>query len=597
MRNMNKLPPSELKKYLAQIKVKPRELLFFIAKPVLKRKGLLLANLVLLFVLAFLNFIVPQFIKVIIDKAIPQRSMSNLVHEVLLMLVATAFIGLFSFANAYLMQRLSLEAIADVRLATYNKLLRQDYGYFQDTKTGDLMVRLTSDIQNIQLLVSNNTFSLVSQTATFIGVLGFLYWHDWKMALLISLTFPLLYLNIQFSRRHIREANAKMRRNLSKISNQLQSTFTQIELIKNYTSEAHESVKFDKLVKEGNQFQLEVTKWQNILSPLTAFINTIGTAIVLLFGGYLIIHQELSIGELVAYMSYLTLLQAPITLISQVINNFQNALVSYDHIEEVMRVREQIIESAEPKAFPLELKEGIHLQDVSFNYARSNMHVLSEITFEIPKGQTTALVGRSGAGKSTLIKLLTRMYDISSGNIFYDGIEIRELGLKALRQHVSVVSQDVTIIDGSIADNIRYGSFAATEEQLWQAAKLADISQFIEKLPYGMNTQVGERGVKLSGGQKQRLSIARAFLKDAPVVILDEATAALDNEAEKLIQRAFDNLMQGRTSIVIAHRLSTIHAAQQIIVMDDGKVVEKGDHDSLLAEGGLYKMLYDLQFE
>lgn len=351
MRNMNKLPPSELKKYLKTLQVKPSELIIFIAKPVLKRRFLLSINIILLMLLAFLNFLVPQFTKNIIDVALPAQGMSALVRQVLLMLASTAAIGLLSFANAYLMQRLSLEAIADIRLATYNKLLGQDYGYFQDTKTGDLMVRLTSDIQNIQLLVSNNTFSLVSQGFTFFGVLGFLYWHDWKMALLITLTFPLLYANIQFSRVHIREANAKMRRNLSKISNQLQSTFTQIELIKNYTTEAHESVKFDKLVKEGNRYQLDVTKWQNILAPVTAFINTIGTAIVLLFGGYLIIHHELSIGELVAYISYLALLQAPITLISQVINNFQNALVSYDHIEEVMRVEESVVESRQPLAF------------------------------------------------------------------------------------------------------------------------------------------------------------------------------------------------------------------------------------------------------
>lgn len=234
---------------------------------------------------------------------------------------------------------------------------------------------------------------------------------------------------------------------------------------------------------------------------------------------------------------------------------------------------------------------------MSFAYSGSDLPVLSEVTFDIPAGKTTALVGRSGAGKSTLIKLLTRMYDTTAGGIFYDEVEIRQLGLQALRQHISVVSQDVTIIDGTIAENIRYGSFGATEDKVWQAAALADISDFIKGLPYGLQTQVGERGVKLSGGQKQRLSIARAFLKDAPVVILDEATAALDNEAEKLIQRAFDNLMKGRTSIVIAHRLSTIHAAHQIIVMDDGKVVEQGNHEQLLAQSGLYKMLYDLQFE
>ena len=595
MQNMNRPSPSELKKDLTTLKVKPRELIAFVIGPVLKHKLLLVINIILLFGLAFLNFLVPQFTKTIIDIALPKHSVSFLVEQVLWMLLATAAIGLFSFANAYLMQRLSLEAITDIRLETYKKLLHQDYSYYQDTKTGDLMVRLTSDIANIQSLISNNTLSLFSSFFTFFGVLGFIAYRNLNMALLITLTFPLLYLDIQFFRGRVREANSKMRSNLGKISNQLQSTFTQIELIKDYITEDYEEKKFGETVEQGNSYQLETTKWQNILSALTSFINTIGTAIVLLYGGYLIIHHAFSVGDLVAYLSYLALLQMPITQVSQVISNFQNALVSYDHVEDVLRVKEKIVEVVQPKAFPT-LEQGIALKDVSFSYGDRN-DVLSGLTFNIPVGKSTALVGRSGAGKSTLIRLLTRMYDTTSGGIYYDAVEIKDLSLKELRQHISVVSQEVAIIDGTIRDNIRYGSFSSTDDDIWQAAKLADISEFIDACPQKMDTQVGERGVKLSGGQKQRLSIARAFLKNAPIVILDEATAALDNESEKQIQQAFDNLMKDRTSIVIAHRLSTIHNAYQIVVMDGGKVVEQGNHETLLAKDGLYKKLYDLQFE
>ena len=593
---MNKLPPSELKKYLAQIQVTPMELIIFIAKPVLKRKWLLLFNIAILILLAFLNFVIPQFSKNIIDTAIPAKNVSMIVQQILLLLGATLAIGILGFVNAFFMQRLSLEAITEVRAETYDSLIYQDLSYFQNAKTGDLMVRLTSDIQNIQMLVSNNTFSLLSQGFTFVGILGFLYWKDWRIALLITITFPLLYLNIQFSRKRIREANAKLRQNLSRISNQLQTTFTTIELIKEYTTEDYETNKFDAIIDEGNNFQLNVTKWQNVLSSMTSLINGVGTAIIIGFGSYLVIQQKFTVGDLVAYIGYMALLQAPISLISQVINNFQNALVSYDNIQGVFRVQRKVVTVENPVPFPI-MENAIQLDQVSFQYEEDQSPILNQLSFDIPIGQTTALVGRSGAGKSTLIKLLTRMYDPTGGEISFDGVEIRQMNLKELRQNISVVSQDVIILDGTIADNIRYGSFQADEEQIWASAELADIAEFIKTLPAGLETQVGERGIKLSGGQKQRLSIARAFLKNAPIVILDEATAALDNEAEKLIQHAFDNLMKGRTSIVIAHRLSTIHSAAQIIVLDEGKMMEKGTHQELLEKSGLYKFLYDMQFE
>jgi len=496
-----------------------------------------------------------------------------------------------------MMQILSQRAITDLRIETYNYILKQDYAFFQDTKTGDLMVRLTSDISNLQMLISSNTFSIIGNIFTFIGVLTFLFFQNWHLALLVSITFPILFVTIRFFRSRIRESYSNVRYAQSKINNQLQSTLTEIELIKSYTSENSETDKFKAIANESNNYSLTATKWQAIFQPLITLINTAGTAIVLLFGSLFVMRGTMTIGDLVAYTAYVAMLQDPIRSFSMLMNVFQTAQVSYDRIKNILSYYPSILEIQDPVIFPNPLKTGISLQQVTFEYDVETKPALNHVSLTIPSGKTTALVGRSGSGKSTITKLLTRMYDRSAGNITFDGIDIKDFNLSNLRQNIAVVSQDVTIVDGTIADNITYGTENVTQNHIWQAAQQADIADFIRQLPHQLNTEVGERGVKLSGGQKQRLSIARALLKNAPIVILDEATAALDNESEKAIQHALDNLMVAKTAVVIAHRLSTIHKADQIIVMNAGQVAEIGTHQSLLADNGIYRHLYDAQFE
>jgi subfamily B ATP-binding cassette protein MsbA len=589
--------PKEMKQELANLTVTPNEMIAFIARPLLKRKGLMIFNILILILMAFLNFMVPQYTKNIIDGAIANKDKAELGMQVFLMLATTALIGLVGFVNAYMMQKMSQQAITDIRLDTYNRLLKQDYAYFQDAKTGDLMVRLTSDVGNLQSLISSDTFGIVSSIVTFFGVLIFLFIKNWQLALLVSLTFPVLFVNIRYFRGKMREAFSNVRTNSSLMSNRLQSTLTQIELIKTYTTEDYETAQFDAVVEKGNDYQMDATKWQAIFSPIISFINTVGTALVLGFGGLLVIKGNMTVGDLVAYLSYLAMLQDPIRTISRLINTFQTALISFDRVKQVMTMSETIKTPKEAHKFPDPLVKGITLDNITFYYPGNSKAALTGVNLEIPAGQTTALVGRSGSGKSTLIKLLTRMYDTTVGDICYDGVGIQSLTLKDLRSHISVVSQDVHIIDGTILDNIKYGSFDAATPDVAKAAKMANIADYIDSLPEGLMTQVGERGVKLSGGQKQRISIARAILKNAPIIILDEATAALDNESEKLIQEALDNLMADRTSVVIAHRLSTIHNAEQIVVLDEGKIMERGTNAELLEQNGLYKMLYDMQFE
>lgn len=593
-----RMSPSEIKAQLKNTDTTMLQMFNFVFNSVLKRKNLLFLNIGLLIIIVGLNFIIPQFTKNIIDHALALHQVNTLWFNILGLLATTIILGLLSFTSSYMMQILSQQSIKELRLKTYSQILQQDYAFFQNSKTGDLMVRLTSDINNLQALISSDSLGLVGNTFTFIVVLIFLYLQNWQLALLVSLTFPILFITIRFFRSRIREAYSKVRSMNSQISNQLQATLTEIELIKSYTTEETETKVFADIVDKTNDYTLEATKWQAIFQPLLLLINTSGTAIVLAFGGYLVIKGQMTIGDLVAYLSYVTLLQNPINSFSRLINIFQTAQVSYDRIHDVMNIDAAVIEPSNPTEFPEPLTTGITFNNVSFQYELKTADALEHINCQIPAGKTTALVGRSGAGKSTLIRLLMRLYDVTDGTISFDKQSITSIATHDLRRHISLVSQDVIIVDGTIGDNIAYGTPKATSEMLWHAAKQADIAEFITGLPAGMDTAVGERGIKLSGGQKQRLSIARALLKNAPIVILDEATAALDNESEKTIQHALDNLMVAKTSIVIAHRLSTVHNADQILVMDHGQIVERGNHASLLAQAdGVYRKLYDAQFE
>ncbi|MBZ5963166.1 ABC transporter ATP-binding protein [Leuconostoc gasicomitatum] len=598
MNNSNRrMSPSEIKEQLSKSNSTIGEMIRFVFGSVLKRRGLVILNAFLLTIMAGLNFMVPQFTKNIIDHVLPQNNQYALYSNIFWLLITTLILGTITFSSTYMMQILSQRAITDLRIKTYNDILKQDYAFFQDTKTGDLMVRLTSDISNLQMLISSNTFSIIGNIFTFIGVLTFLFVQNWHLALLVSITFPILFVTIRFFRSRIRESYSNVRYAQSKINNQLQATLTEIELIKSYTSENSETDKFKAIANESNNYSLTATKWQAIFQPLITLINTIGTAIVLLFGSLFVMRGTMTVGDLVAYIAYVTMLQDPIRSFSMLMNVFQTAQVSYDRIKNILSYHPSILEVKEPVDFPNPLKTGITLQQVTFEYDVETNPALNHVSFTIPSGKTTALVGRSGSGKSTITKLLTRMYDRSAGDMMFDGIDIKQFNLSNLRQNIAVVSQDVTIVDGTIADNITYGTENVTQNNIWQAAQQADIADFIRQLPHQLNTEVGERGVKLSGGQKQRLSIARALLKNAPIVILDEATAALDNESEKAIQHALDNLMVAKTAIVIAHRLSTIHKADQIIVMNAGQVAEIGTHQSLLADNGIYRHLYDAQFE
>lgn len=573
----------------------------YVFSSVLKNRLLLIVNVLALMLISAFQFVMPQFTQYIIDKVIRKSDFNLLFKAVALLLIAAVILGLLNYFSTYYMGVMSQNAITTLRNELYEHIINQDTYFFESRKTGDLMVRLTSDINNLQSLISPNMLSMIGNMFTFVGVLIFIVFVNWQMALAVSLTFPMMFAIYRVFRTRIRTSFSKARTAQSKMSNQMQNTLTQIELIKGYTAEHTEQKRFSKFANENRDYTINATWNQAVFGPLIDFVNYLGTGIILSLGAYFVIKNQLTVGQLVAYLSYVVLLQSPIQSFTRLLNQLQQSLVSYGRIIDVIKVQPTIKDAPQVVDFPV-FHDKVRFERVNFTYPTkaSNEHNLvavKDVSFEIPASQTIALVGHSGAGKSTIVKLLDRLYDVDSGVISFDGIPINKISLQSLRQHIATVSQDVDLVDGTIRDNIEYGTANASDEQIHRVATLADITDFVSSLPEGFETQVGERGMRLSGGQKQRIAIARALLKDAPIIILDEATSALDNESEKVIQHAMDNLIEDRTSLVIAHRLSTVHNANTILVMDHGEIVESGTHEELINKNGYYRQLYDAQFD
>ncbi|MFZ2589757.1 ABC transporter ATP-binding protein [Paucilactobacillus nenjiangensis] len=566
----------------------------FVFGTVLKRRWLLVLNVLALTIITMLQFVLPQVEKYIIDKVIPEKNFSLLVWTIIILLVTAALLAIFNFLSTYYMTVMSQNSITELRNQLFGQIIRQDTAFFESSKTGDLMTRLTSDINNLQSLISANMLSVVGNMFTFVGVLGLIYYINWQMALAVSVTFPLMFLVYRIFRTRIRDAFQRARTTQGLMSNQMQQTLTQIDLIKSYTSENQESTRFGKVADANRKNMISAGFNQAVFNPSIDTINYVGIAIILFMGAIFIMRGDLTVGALVAYISYVAMVQAPIQSLSRLLNQVQQANVSFGRIQQITKAEPVVIDAKDAVEFP-GLHQTVNLQDVTFSYHDSQ--ILHGVTFDIPAGKTTALVGRSGSGKTTITRMLTRLYDIDSGEIDYDGISISNIALHSLRANVAIVSQEVYMIDGTIRDNVRYGRLNASDDDIWEVLKLADLDSFVHSIPDGLDTEVGERGMRLSGGQKQRVAIARALLKDAPLIILDEATASLDNESEKAIQHALDNLLTNRTSLVIAHRLSTVQNADQIVVLQDGKVVERGTHQSLLDAKGAYAQLYNAQFE
>lgn len=570
------------------------EMLTFVFKRVAKEWKILVVSIIALILIALVEFKIPQVTQQIIDVVVPSKSKSLLFKSIATLAFFTVALNILSVASTYLMSKVSQQAVVSLRQDLYSHVLKQDLAYFENQKTGDLMTRLTSDVRTIQDLISPSTLKIFSNIVTFILVLGFLLFTDWKLSLLILITFPMLFLVNDYFSKKMKANFRSVRESVAKLNNHLQTTLTSVLMIKNSATEKFENERFEELNAEVKDNQLTATKTQSLFSPSMDMINFLGTVIVLTYGTLRIFEGQLTVGSMMSYLAYLRLLQNPIRSITSMISRFQQALVSYERLMDIHESHPEIEDAENPEVLK-ELHTGVSFEHVSFEY-QTGKRVLNDVSFDIPKGKLVALVGSSGSGKTTVTKLLSRLYEPTDGMIKIDDMSLDNISLESLRQGIGVVSQDVELIDGTVLENITYGIPGKSREDVQVAIDAAKLTEFVDELSEGLETQIGERGVKLSGGQKQRIAIARVFLKNAPILILDEATAALDNESERYIQKSLEELLEQKTALVIAHRLSTIHNADTILVMEKGEIIESGNHQELIAQGGKYQKLYDAQF-
>jgi len=567
-----------------------RELLTYVGK----QWTLVLLAAVAIAAVSALEFWIPQLTKDVFDEIIPNRQFDALIETGEWILCAAILLGIFRFCSNFMMTLVSQRVIQQLRNKMYKHTLSLDLKFFERNRTGDLMNRLTSDINQLQELMSAETLSVVADLFTFIAICGYLLYVDWELALLLMSTFPFLYFTSRSFSQRIKTAYRKVRHTSAELSNHLQDTLSGIRMIKTFATEPDEMQRFAKWSEKTRAETVVASRLSGMFAPIIDLLNYIGMIIVLLFGAWQAMSGRLSVGDIVAFLAYLRLLQGPIRSFSRMVSRIQQSAAAYERIQAVLRTFPEIHNNADAVALP-SIQGDIFFDDVDFAY-ESGVPVLQNFYLRIQANKVTALVGSSGSGKSTIAHLLVRLYEVQKGSIYIDGYPLDKVTLESLRKQIGVVSQDIILLNGTIRDNIAYGKPDASQEEIELAARAANALEFIESFPEAYDTLIGERGVKLSGGQKQRLSIARALLKNPRVLILDEATAALDTESEQLIQKALFRLLPGRTCLVIAHRLSTIHHADQIVVLEKGQILEKGTHEVLLHRAGRYKTLYDMQF-
>ena len=483
---------------------------------------------------------------------------------------------------------------AQMRSDMFNKLERLPYTYYDEHETGSLMSRMTNDLFDISEIAHHGPENIFIAGFTLLASFIYLMLINWILALIIFACVPLLILVTAHFRHQMRVAMRESKIAMAKINSSLESSISGIRVTKAFTNTKKEQEKFEKSNESFVKARSSAFNAMGKFFASSQFITDIFNIIVLLAGGIFLYNGYIDIADYSTFIISVNMFITPINQLINFVEQFQNGTTGFKRFLEIMDEEEEnVIEGN--KICP-KLKGDITFSHVKFHY-KSSKGILNDISFTIPHGEKVALVGPSGGGKTTICHLIPRFYDINEGEITLDGENIKDFTLDSLRKQIGIVQQDVFLFGGAIRDNILYGNLEASEEELIEASKKANIYDYIMSLPKGFDTDIGERGVKLSGGQKQRLSIARIFLKNPSILILDEATSALDNTTELLIQKALDELCKGRTAIVVAHRLSTIRNADKIIVISDGKIKEEGSHDELIKQNGAYKLLYDLQFK
>jgi subfamily B ATP-binding cassette protein MsbA len=514
----------------------------------------------------------------------------------LAVLAVYLFKGLGAYFSNYLMTDVGQRVVRDLRDELFRHILKQSAGFFSRRTSGQLLSGITNDVQQVQLAVSETVGDLLREGLSVIGFACLMFYYDYKLALVVVTGAPIVVYPLVRLGQRVRRTSRRVQEELAHLSHITVEAFSGHRIVKAFGAEEHEASRFRRGSERLYRTYLKVTSTVSVLPPLMEFLGGVAVVGLIWYGSRKIGAGGMTQGDFFAFVVAAFMMYGPIKKLSRVNTNLQQAIAASERIFELLDTHSEVLERPGASVLP-PVSRGIEFRGVTFQYEDdSSKYVLRDVSFSVDAGQVIAIVGLSGAGKTTLVNLIPRFFDVSSGAILMDGHDVREVTLTSLRAQIGIVTQETVLFDESVASNIAYGSPGATREQIEAAARAAHAHEFIVTLPEQYDTWIGERGQRLSGGQRQRLAIARALLKNSPILILDEATSSLDAESERLVQDALANLMRNRTSFVIAHRLSTVRRADKIIALERGRVAEIGRHDELLARaGGVYAKLYAQQ--
>jgi ATP-binding cassette subfamily B multidrug efflux pump len=558
-------------------------------------KGRVYLTILSLMCLTGIELIFPAIIRQVIDRGLTGSETTFLFQAAILILGLGLIRGLLSYVQRFVAEWISHHVAYDLRNRLYNHIQHLPFSYHDRTQSGQLISRTIEDVRSIQRFTGQSLAELVQVILLFVGIILLMFLNNWKLAFIaLAPLIPLILSTTRFGGR-ISDFFLAVDNALGELSSRLQENVSGVHVVRAFAREPYEIQRFDEANR--NLFTARITvinEWSKIM-PTTNLLVTISTILILWFGGSLVLQDSLTLGELVAFNSYLLLLAQPAQMLAWLVNMAGEASAGLARTHEVLETVPSI--QSHPNAVKVSMLRGeIQFDDVTLKYAGEKSYALKDLKVKVEPNQIVALIGSTGSGKTSLVNLIPRFYDVSSGKVLIDGIDVREMDLTSLRRQIGIVLQTSLLFSTSIRENIAYGQPDAGLQEIIAAAKAAQAHDFILALPDGYESVVGERGITLSGGQRQRVAIARALLLNPRILILDDSTASVDVQTERLIQQALSELMKGRTTFVIAQRLSTVHRADQILVMEDGQVVESGTHQELLSFDGLYRQIYELQF-
>jgi subfamily B ATP-binding cassette protein MsbA len=537
----------------------------------------------------------PQIVRILLDAAFVSRD-GALLDRIALGLVALfAFQGVLNYFQVYYLSATGELVIARLREDLFAHLVRLSPAFFAERRTGELVSRLSSDVTMLQSVMSHQMSELLRQSLYLVGGISLLMLTHPRLTITTLAVIPIIVGTAWVFGRALRRASTGVQDRVAEATGTAEEAFGQIRTVQSFTREAEESRRYSAHLRDVVVAALARARLRGVFFGVISFVAFGGVAAVLWQGGRLVLSGALTAGALVSFLLYAIYVAAAVGALASLFGSYQEAIGAARRVFELLATSATVAEPDDPKAVARPVRGDVRLERVSFTYAPELPDTLREVSLHLAPGEVVALVGPSGAGKTTVASVIPRFWDVTSGRITLDGVDVRSLRLADLRGAIGIVPQEPALFSGTVRENIAYAR-SATEEEVLAAARAAHAWEFIERLPDGLNTRVGERGVKLSGGQRQRIAIARVFLKNPAVVILDEATSSLDSESERLVEAAMEDLLRNRTTLIIAHRLSTVRRADRVVVLDRGRIVEQGTHAELLSAGGVYARLYEVQF-